>query len=290
MNLLRTLLRLAVAGGMFVLFATLSSAASPPTVEQWSAWELELSGPQDGNPFVEVRFSAEFSNGAKTVEVDGFYDGEGVYRVRFMPDRIGAWRYVTKSNRWPLTGKTGSFIVTPAVKGNHGPVHVRNTYHFAYVDGTPFKQMGTTIYNWLDAPEDVQEQTLKTLAASPFNKVRVLITQQPVSYRKEFAPPRWPFVGKPPHEWDFTRFNPDFFRHYEQRIAQLRDLGVEADVMTAMSGTSSRASAPIAMSGGRWPMSMISSARKPRPTGTASARSSSGAIPTTIFARFTTVR
>jgi hypothetical protein len=24
-------------------------------------------------------------------------------------------------------------------KGNHGPVRVHNTYHFAYADGTPFK-------------------------------------------------------------------------------------------------------------------------------------------------------
>ncbi len=190
-----------------------------------------MSGPKDGNPFVDVRFTAEFSNGSKTVEADGFYDGDGIFRVRFMPDRVGTWRYVTKSNRWPLTGHTGSFNVTAATKGNHGPVRVRNTYHFAYADGTPFKQIGTTIYNWIDTPEELQDQTVKTLAASPFNKARMLITQQPTSYQKSFAPPRWPYAGKPPHDWDLTRFNPDFFRHYEQRIAQLRDIGVEADVI-----------------------------------------------------------
>jgi len=36
---------------------------------------------------------------------------------------------------------------------------------------------------------------------------------------------------KPPHDWDFARFNPEFFRHYEKRLAQLRDLGVEADII-----------------------------------------------------------
>ena len=207
------------------------AAAAPQTVEQWKVWEIELSGPKEGNPFVDVRLSAEFSNGAKRVEVDGFYDGDGTYRVRFMPDRPGVWRYVTKSNRWPLTGQSGTFAVTAATKGNHGPVRVSHTYHFAYADGTPFRQIGTTIYNWIDTPEDVQEETLKTLAASPFNKARMLLTPQPTPYRKEFAPPRWPFAGKPPHDWDFARFNPDFFRHYEQRLAQLRDLGVEADVI-----------------------------------------------------------
>ena len=231
MKLLPAFLRSGFAVSAFLFVVSSSRAASPSTVEQWAVWELELTGPKDGNPFVDVRFTTEFSNGSKTVEVDGFYDGDGVFRVRFMPDRVGTWRYVTKSNRWPLTGHTGAFNVTAAAKGNHGPVRVRNTYHFAYADGTPFKQIGTTIYNWLDTPEDVQEQTLKTLATAPFNKARMLITQQPTSFQKSFAPPRWPYAGQPPHAWDFTRFNPDFFSHYEKRLAQLRDLGVEADLI-----------------------------------------------------------
>ena len=39
--------------------------------------------------------------------------------------------------------------------------------------------IGTTIYNWLDTPEELQEETLQTLATSPFNKARMLVTQQP---------------------------------------------------------------------------------------------------------------
>jgi len=206
-------------------------AAAPDSVAKWDIFELELKGPDTGNPFVDVRFEAVFSNGVKTVQVPGFYDGDGVYRVRFMPDATGPWNYETKSNRWELTGKLGSFTVTAAAKGNHGPVRVHNTYHFAYADGTPYKQIGTTIYNWIDTPEEVQEQTLRTLAGAPFNKARMLLTQQPTPYQHSFAPPRWPFAGKPPHDWDLTRFNPEYFRHYEKRIAQLRDLGIEADLI-----------------------------------------------------------
>jgi Domain of unknown function (DUF5060)/Protein of unknown function (DUF4038)/Domain of unknown function (DUF5605) len=200
-------------------------------VEQWGIYEVELKGPAEGNPFVDVQLAAVFENGAKQVRVDGFYDGDGVYRVRFMPDTPGKWTYRTESNRWPLTGKTGVFTAQPPAKGNRGPVRVHDTFHFAYADGTPFKHFGTTIYNWIDTPEALQEETLRTLAASPFNKARMLITQQPTPYRNEFAPPRWPYVGKPPHDWDFMRFNPEFFRHYEKRIGQLRDLGIEADLV-----------------------------------------------------------
>ena len=204
---------------------------TPPAVEQWGTYEITLKGPADGNPFVEVRLSAVFDNGHRQLEVPGFYDGDGVYRIRFMPEAQGRWRYETRANRWELTGKSGEFTATPPGKGNHGPVRVANTYHFAYADGTPFKQIGTTIYNWIDTPEELQEETLRTLAAAPFNKARMLLTQQPTPYRNKYAPVRWPFAGTPPHDWDLTRFNPEYFRHYEKQIARLRDLGIEADLI-----------------------------------------------------------
>jgi hypothetical protein len=213
------------------LFFLAQDRVGADTVERWGVYEVTLNGPEDGNPFLEVRFGAVFTDGSATTEVPGFYDGGGAYKVRFSPPSTGEWRYETKSNRWELTGRTGRFAAVPPSGGNRGPVRVHNTFHFAYADGTPFKQIGTTIYNWTDTPDEVQEETLRTLATAPFNKVRMLLTSQPESYRRSFAPPRWPFVGNPPHGWDFTRPNPEYFRHIEKRVAQLRDLGIEADVI-----------------------------------------------------------
>jgi hypothetical protein len=224
-------LRIGFAALAFGLIGANWAVASTNTVEQWGVYELALAGPTNGNPFVEVQFSAVFEDGHRRVDVPGFYDGEGIYRLRFMPEAKGRWHYETKANSRELSGKKGEFTVTPPGKSNHGPVRVSNTYHFAYADGTPFKQIGTTIYNWLDTPEALQEETLRTLAASPFNKARMLVTQQPTPYQNKFAPPRWPYVGTPPQDWNFTRFNPEFFRHYEKRIGQLRDLGIEADLV-----------------------------------------------------------
>lgn len=212
------------------LFGGLHLGATPATVEQWDVYEVALKGPADGNPFKDVRLTATFTDGTHATEVNGFYDGEGVYRIRFMPDHPGEWRFETQSNRWPLTGKSGVFTVTPAKGGNHGPVRVHNTYHFAYADGTPFNLIGTTIYSWTHRPAAMEEQTLKTLAGAPFNKVRMLVFPQ--AHGIKFMPvQRWPFAGTPPRDWDFSRFNPDFFRHLELRIGQLRDLGIQADVI-----------------------------------------------------------
>ena len=90
-----------VFAGLAWIFLALSLRAATPeltqpqTVEQWGLFEVSLKGPSDGNPFTEVRFTATFTNGEKAIEVPGFYDGAGVYRVRFMPDRLGPWRYDT---------------------------------------------------------------------------------------------------------------------------------------------------------------------------------------------------
>ena len=209
------------------IFAT---AAESPQVEQWGRFELNLSGPASGNPFLEVELTARFTQGNHTINVTGFYDGEGQYRVRFMPEKTGEWRYVTRSNRPDLDGKSGTVIVTPPSAKNHGPVRVAHTYHFAYADGTPFRQLGTTAYVWTHQGHALEEQTLRTLAAAPFNKIRFCVFPKNYDWNQN-EPPTYPFAGTPPTSWDFTRFNPAHFQHLEKRIAQLSELGIEADLI-----------------------------------------------------------
>ena len=116
---------------------------------RWGIYEITLPGPSAGNPFIDVRLSASFQFRHRTVEADGFYDGSGTYRIRFMPDELGQWTYTTSSNIPSLDGKTGAFSVTAPAPANHGPVRVRNISHFAYEDGTPYIPIGTTCYAWV---------------------------------------------------------------------------------------------------------------------------------------------
>ena len=205
-------------------------AEAVATVEQWDIFEVMLKGPTDGNPFVDVTFSAQFTQGNVSKEVAGFYDGDGMYRVRFMPEQVGQWHYETKSNRAELDGKSGALSVAKPAPKNHGPVRVANTFHFAYADGTPFKQIGTTCYAWIHQGDVLEEQTLVSLAAAPFNKLRMCVFPKSYAYNKN-EPVYYPFEGVPPKKWDFERFNPKFFQHLEKRVGQLRDLGIEADVI-----------------------------------------------------------
>jgi len=57
-------------------------------VEQWSLYEVALTGPSSGNPFMEVELSAVFTSKGEEITVPDFYDGDGVYRILFpLPDR-----------------------------------------------------------------------------------------------------------------------------------------------------------------------------------------------------------
>jgi hypothetical protein len=205
-------------------------AEAAVSVEQWDIFEVTLKGSTDGNPFVDVTFSARFTQGSISKEIAGFYDGEGIYRVRFMPEQVGQWRYETKSNRTELDGKNGAFSVSKPAPKNHGPVRVVNMFHFAYADGTPFKQICTTCYAWTHQGDLLEEQTLKSLAAAPFNKLRMCVFPKNYAYNKN-EPVYYPFEGVPPKKWDFERFNPKFYQHLEKRVGQLRDLDIEADVI-----------------------------------------------------------
>jgi len=190
---------------------------------------VNLDGPRDGNPFLDVRLSAAFRNEHRTVEVDGFYDGNGSYKVRFSPDVEGEWRYTTRSNRRELDGKTGSFVCTKPGAGNHGPVGVRNTFHFGYADGTAYFPFGTTCYAWTHQPDELQQQTVNTLRTAPFNKMRMCIFPKWYAFNRE-EPRLLPFP-RSGSENDYARLVPEFWRNLETRVQQLQEMGIEADLI-----------------------------------------------------------
>lgn len=198
--------------------------------QQWDLYEITAHGPSDGNPFEEITFSATFTCSDISLRIPGFYDGNGIYKIRFMPAVLGFWAYKTASNATALTGISGTFECIPAAEGNHGPVNVSNTYHFVYADGTPHYSFGTTSYVWTHQGDALEETTLKTLAHAPFNKMRMCVFPKHYLFNNN-EPLLYPFEGSTESGWDFARFNPAFFQHFEQRVNDLKHLGIEADII-----------------------------------------------------------
>ena len=66
-------------------------------IEKWGVFELELHQPETEkyfqNPFSEGELCARFQNGCHTMTAGGFYDGDGVWRLRFMPQHTGEYTF-----------------------------------------------------------------------------------------------------------------------------------------------------------------------------------------------------
>ena len=199
-------------------------------IEKWKVFELSLNGPNTGNPFTDIQLYGKFIQNGDTTSVPGFYDGEGIYKIRFMPQQEGKWTYVTTCNNKKLDNKKGSFVCTPAQNNNHGPVAVRDTFYFAYADGTPHYSFGTTCYGWVHQGDSLADVTLKTLSKGYFNKMRMCIFPKSYDWNNN-EPLYYPFEGTPLKNWNFSRLNPAFFRNIEKRIKQLDSLGIQADLI-----------------------------------------------------------
>jgi hypothetical protein len=198
--------------------------------EQWGVFEVVLDGPATGNPYMDVELKAIFNNGEESLTVPGFYDGNGVFRIRFSPSLPGEWSYITESNNKKLSGKKGSFECIPATGYNHGPLRIVNTFYLEYADGTPFYSVGTTAYQWTSVKQSIQEKTLETLKEAPFNKIRMCVFPKHYRYGNETEPWMYPYKREGDKN-DFTRPNVEFFQNFDRRVMQLMEMGIQADVI-----------------------------------------------------------
>ncbi|MDP4209363.1 MAG: DUF5060 domain-containing protein [Bacteroidota bacterium] len=229
-----------------ILFITLSffsilniCTTAQQKIEQWNRLELTLNHPFTGNGYKDVHLEATFTGPDTSYVVSGFYDGNNTFKIRFMPQKIGTWKYTTTSNVAELSNQKGKFECIKASANNHGIIHVSDTYNFKYADGKQYYPFGTTAYVWTHMGKELQEITLNSLKNSGFNKLRMCVFPKNYDLVKE-EPEIYPFAIKEISKdannneikvWNFDQFNPEFFRRLEKRIDDLNQLGIEADLI-----------------------------------------------------------
>lgn len=96
-------------------------------VKRYGIAELVFQGPSEGNPFAEQWVKGTMAGQAEEKHAEGFYDGNGVYKLRFMPSGEGTYE-ITAATSWGDEAKV-TVEVGAADEGCHGPVRVANTYH-----------------------------------------------------------------------------------------------------------------------------------------------------------------
>ena len=222
---------------LFILMCWSVTASAQQQVPQWERFEAVYTLHTDKNPFTDITLTATFTHTAsgQSMTINGFYDGNDTFRIRFMPTIQGEWTFRTHSSEQELNGKKGSLTCTKPI--SHGMVLAGKDHDFLYADGTPYRPIGTTSYAWTHASSERQRLTYQSLRDTKFNKLRFCVFPNNSVYE---LPERYPFKlisqkknlqDKSIYIWDFSRFDVSFFQHLESCIDSLRQLEIEADLI-----------------------------------------------------------
>ena len=193
-------------------------------MKQYEMFELIFPGEALTDRWAQIDLTAEFSCGKVCKTVKGFYDGEGRYIVRFLPETAGEWQ-------WKVSGAVnaeGTEVCEPA-ESSRGLVKAVET-HFEFEDGTLFIPFGTTVYALASQDDALVEQTLETLKAAPFNKVRMCVFPKHYDYNHN-EPPFYAFEKKADGSWDVNRPCIAFWHRFERILNRIADLGIQIDLI-----------------------------------------------------------
>lgn len=167
--------------------------------------------------------SAEFAWDGETKTVSGFYAGNGVYKVRFLPKKPGIYR-------WKATGVTtaqGEEIC----KDSENPGMVKaDGKAFRFENGKLFHPFGTTVYALISQTDELIEQTMRTLESAPFNKIRMCVFPKDYDFNKN-EPTYYPFEKNGDGTWDPSRPVYAFWDALDKHIVRLGSMGIQVDLI-----------------------------------------------------------
>ena len=233
---------LATVSGYGYGLGLLRGAGGTTVCQVYGICEVRLSGDEPNDPFALEVFGTFVSDATNaSFHVRGFYDGDGVFAVRFSPNAEGAWRYTLEGDMDAFK-QSGTLVVVPAPAGQHGPVRADGRF-LRHADGTLHLSFGTTCYAWAHQSDAMREATLTTLrsrAGRAVNKIRMTILPKWYPYTKH-DPALFPFRCRKQQGcsrstggadgWDFRSFDPSFWRDFETLVARLRDEDIIADLI-----------------------------------------------------------
>ena len=193
-------------------------------MKQYEMFELVFPGKVLTDHWAQIDLTAEFTCGDTVKTVKGFYDGKGRYVVRFLPEIAGKWH-------WKVCGVVNAEGTEncESTENAHGLAKAVET-HFEYAGGSMFIPFGTTVYALAHQDDSLVEQTLKSLKAAPFNKVRMCVFPKHYDYNHN-EPPFYAFEKNADGGWDVTRPCIAFWHRFEKILNRIAEMGIQIDLI-----------------------------------------------------------
>lgn len=199
--------------------------ANISNVPKYEIFELPLAAANTpSNPYVDYSLQGVFTGPSETIEIDGFWDGGNIWKIRMAPTEVGTWNYtITGSD--PNFNISGSFECIESDKKGFIVKNPDNPYTFMYEDGTPFFWKGETswrLYTQLLPYEGRFKEYINLRHSQGYNVVQGIV----VSYINgdEF----WANEGGTAFVLnaegkDYDRLNPEYYRWIDRRIEYMND-------------------------------------------------------------------
>lgn len=114
------------------------------TVGQWERWELRVSGIRAvRDPYRDVTLDVTLTRpDGSQVKWWGFYDGDGIWRIRFLPDQVGVWRYKAAMSDGSAKVQDGWFECVSSALPGMLCVDDSNPIWFGHQGGAPVQLRG----------------------------------------------------------------------------------------------------------------------------------------------------
>ncbi|MDW8029774.1 MAG: DUF5060 domain-containing protein [Armatimonadota bacterium] len=203
---------------------------APVKVGKWGLWEAILRRDRRYfNPFTEVTVIATFrSPSGKTLTVEGFYDGDRTWKVRFMPDEVGQWHWFIRAEPPDeRLSASGRFECVPSKLRGPLKVYSQNPLWFSFADGTPVYLLSFHLWN-LDAMEEkTLAKTLDFLKAQGFNAI----------VGPHLMPDRMAWELLPDGKADFERFNLSVWQGLDMALNLMAERGFVLIPFSIIGGT-----------------------------------------------------
>jgi hypothetical protein len=218
---------------IFFTLSALFADAQLPEAFKWQKYELVFKSKIIyENPVQDLmRMQVIFKSPTGRLKtINSFWDGDNVWKARFMPDETGTWLFETKCSdpkNSELNGQKGTFLVKISNDKRdiivHGPVtHPSGTYYLTHSDGTPFFYMACTAWNGaLRSTEEEWDQYLKQRSENNYSAIQFVTTQWRGGDKNSLGQIAFEGSGR-------IRINPDFFKLMDKKIDRINDFGLIA--------------------------------------------------------------
>lgn len=211
------------------LFALTAFSQTP----LWGIFEKEFQSTKKyENPLYDLNeFAVYFeSPTGKITKINGFWDGEQTFKVRFKPDEIGTWKLKTMASDTTnngLHGVVGSFECIPSndqreIYKKGAVIRPKGSYYLVHSDGTPFFYTACTAWNGpLKSTDQEWETYLSDRVKNQYNVIQFTTTQWRGLEKNSLGQVAFEGSGK-------IQINPDFFKFLDKKIDAINRHGLVA--------------------------------------------------------------